>query len=69
MFIVSKVLPDHLNSVSVFQECVDVDECIDLPDACVSNSVCINTVVSPACLLSKAETDCFKTLNINLESA
>ncbi|TMS01431.1 Thrombospondin-3a [Larimichthys crocea] len=28
------------------QECVDIDECVDLPDACVSNSVCINTVVS-----------------------
>lgn len=33
---------------SVFQECVDIDECVDLPDSCVSNSVCINTVVSPS---------------------
>lgn len=32
------------------QECVDVDECLDLPDACVSNSVCVNTVVSSASL-------------------
>uniref|UniRef100_A0A8D3CZQ8 Thrombospondin 3 n=1 Tax=Scophthalmus maximus TaxID=52904 RepID=A0A8D3CZQ8_SCOMX len=31
------------------QECVDVDECVDLPDACVSNSVCINTMGSYKC--------------------
>ncbi|XP_018534313.1 thrombospondin-3a [Lates calcarifer] len=31
------------------QECVDIDECVDLPDACVSNSVCINTVGSYKC--------------------
>ncbi|TNN02015.1 hypothetical protein fugu_009502 [Takifugu bimaculatus] len=31
------------------QECVDVDECLDLPDACVSNSVCVNTVGSYKC--------------------
>ncbi|KAM9852022.1 thrombospondin-3a [Aulostomus maculatus] len=31
------------------QECVDIDECIDLPDACVHNSVCINTVGSFKC--------------------
>uniref|UniRef100_A0A8D0AG57 Thrombospondin 3a n=1 Tax=Sander lucioperca TaxID=283035 RepID=A0A8D0AG57_SANLU len=27
----------------------DIDECLDLPDACVSNSVCINTVGSYKC--------------------
>ena len=32
---------------AVPQECLDVDECVELPDACVSNSVCVNTVVSP----------------------
>uniref|UniRef100_A0AAQ6IM82 Thrombospondin 3 n=1 Tax=Anabas testudineus TaxID=64144 RepID=A0AAQ6IM82_ANATE len=31
------------------QDCVDIDECVDLPDACVSNSVCINTVGSYKC--------------------
>uniref|UniRef100_A0A673AJT1 Thrombospondin 3 n=1 Tax=Sphaeramia orbicularis TaxID=375764 RepID=A0A673AJT1_9TELE len=31
------------------QECADIDECVDLPDACVSNSVCINTVGSYKC--------------------
>ncbi|GLD68725.1 thrombospondin-3a [Lates japonicus] len=31
------------------QECVDIDECVDLPGACVSNSVCINTVGSYKC--------------------
>lgn len=31
------------------QECVDVDECMDLPDACVQNSVCINSVGSYKC--------------------
>ncbi|KAM9700216.1 thrombospondin-3a, partial [Menidia menidia] len=31
------------------QECVDIDECVDLPDACVPNSVCINTVGSYKC--------------------
>lgn len=25
---------------------MDIDECVDLPDACVPNSVCVNTVVS-----------------------
>lgn len=33
-------------SLSVPQDCVDIDECLDLPDACVMNSVCINTLVS-----------------------
>uniref|UniRef100_A0A8D3C1T6 Thrombospondin 3 n=1 Tax=Scophthalmus maximus TaxID=52904 RepID=A0A8D3C1T6_SCOMX len=33
----------------VDEECVDVDECVDLPDACVSNSVCINTMGSYKC--------------------
>ena len=42
-------------SASVLQECVDIDECVDLPDACVSNSVCINTVVSSPLKSSKAE--------------
>uniref|UniRef100_A0A7N8YIE5 Thrombospondin 3a n=1 Tax=Mastacembelus armatus TaxID=205130 RepID=A0A7N8YIE5_9TELE len=31
------------------QDCVDIDECVDLPDACVSNSVCVNTVGSYKC--------------------
>ncbi|KAK5614040.1 Thrombospondin-3a [Crenichthys baileyi] len=31
------------------QECVDIDECVDLPDACASNSVCINTMGSYKC--------------------
>ncbi|XP_027868084.1 thrombospondin-3a isoform X3 [Xiphophorus couchianus] len=31
------------------QECVDIDECVDLPDTCASNSVCINTVGSYKC--------------------
>ncbi|XP_004078470.2 thrombospondin-3a [Oryzias latipes] len=31
------------------QECVDVDECVDLPDACVSNSICINSLGSYRC--------------------
>lgn len=39
--------------LSVFQECVDIDECVDLADACVANSVCINTVVSSCLCLSQ----------------
>ncbi|XP_020777925.1 thrombospondin-3a [Boleophthalmus pectinirostris] len=31
------------------QECSDIDECVDLPDACTPNSVCINTVGSYKC--------------------
>uniref|UniRef100_A0A3Q2V2D4 Thrombospondin 3a n=1 Tax=Haplochromis burtoni TaxID=8153 RepID=A0A3Q2V2D4_HAPBU len=31
------------------QDCVDIDECVDLPDACVPNSVCVNTVGSYKC--------------------
>uniref|UniRef100_A0AAQ4PV95 TSP C-terminal domain-containing protein n=1 Tax=Gasterosteus aculeatus aculeatus TaxID=481459 RepID=A0AAQ4PV95_GASAC len=31
------------------QDCVDIDECLDLPDACVMNSVCINTLGSYKC--------------------
>lgn len=31
------------------QECSDIDECVDLPDACTANSVCINTVGSFKC--------------------
>ncbi|CAK6984090.1 thrombospondin-3a, partial [Scomber scombrus] len=31
------------------QECGDIDECLELPDACVMNSVCINTVGSFKC--------------------
>nr|XP_057909012.1 thrombospondin-3a [Doryrhamphus excisus] len=31
------------------QECVDMDECVDLPDACTPNSVCTNTVGSFKC--------------------
>lgn len=27
------------------QECVDIDECLELAGACVANSVCVNTVV------------------------
>uniref|UniRef100_A0A3B3UG35 Thrombospondin 3a n=1 Tax=Poecilia latipinna TaxID=48699 RepID=A0A3B3UG35_9TELE len=33
----------------VDEECVDIDECVDLSDACASNSVCINTVGSYKC--------------------
>uniref|UniRef100_A0A672HYJ4 Thrombospondin-3a-like n=1 Tax=Salarias fasciatus TaxID=181472 RepID=A0A672HYJ4_SALFA len=31
------------------QECSDIDECLELPGACVQNSVCINTVGSYKC--------------------
>ncbi|KAL6109881.1 thbs3 [Pungitius sinensis] len=31
------------------QDCVDIDECLDLADACVMNSVCINSVGSYKC--------------------
>ncbi|XP_061737810.1 thrombospondin-3a [Nerophis ophidion] len=50
------------------QECVDIDECVDLPDACMPNSVCINTVGSFRCggcksgFLGNQTTGCF-TLN------
>ncbi|XP_077431179.1 thrombospondin-3a isoform X2 [Vanacampus margaritifer] len=33
----------------VFQECVDVDECVALPNACVPNSLCTNTQGSFGC--------------------
>nr|XP_061789818.1 thrombospondin-3a-like [Nerophis lumbriciformis] len=36
------------------QVCVDVDECAELPDACVQNSVCVNTVGSFECGPCKA---------------
>lgn len=28
------------------QECLDIDECVEVANACTANSVCINTVVS-----------------------
>ncbi|XP_053744093.1 thrombospondin-3a isoform X1 [Synchiropus splendidus] len=31
------------------QGCADIDECVDLPEACVAHSVCINTVGSFKC--------------------
>ncbi|XP_077577465.1 thrombospondin-3b-like isoform X2 [Stigmatopora nigra] len=36
------------------QECVDVDECAELPNACVQNSVCVNTPGSFHCGACKA---------------
>uniref|UniRef100_A0A3P8UP29 Thrombospondin 3a n=1 Tax=Cynoglossus semilaevis TaxID=244447 RepID=A0A3P8UP29_CYNSE len=31
------------------QECLDIDECVDIPEVCVPNSVCINSVGSYKC--------------------
>uniref|UniRef100_A0A8D3DSL2 Thrombospondin 3 n=1 Tax=Scophthalmus maximus TaxID=52904 RepID=A0A8D3DSL2_SCOMX len=40
---------DYAKTHRQVRDCVDVDECVDLPDACVSNSVCINTMGSYKC--------------------
>lgn len=32
--------------MNLFQECSDIDECLDLANACTPNSICINTIVS-----------------------